>query len=425
MKLSSRCRRLPALAALVVLLPSCASLPFRLPFTGQNGRERGISQEELSDELNAYASSFAGLVATAAEEISAGSHDPLIRRRALLWSLRLNPAVQEAAFLPNPQRGYVRVLTISVMMRRYLTSGDGRALFGPSQEIAVATAETLEASAFEIGTRFLRPAELEQVRREVDDIAERFPIQGTQFSLARARKATEAVRTSNVLSEVITLPLAPFRALQGVDTGAAAVRDFNQTARRFATIVAALPEDLRGEMQLLLLDAEELRAVQQGLTAFESAAASADRASLVMEQLPADLRAVLDDQVRSILVDSEGTIGQAAQAVAEARALTAPLQETALQLREASALWREILGPHEPGPRGPDERPFDIREWDATAQAIGASAAELRGLAAELQGFSGSAAVDRLFWRAVALLVLFFALLLGYRVLAARLLHRG
>jgi hypothetical protein len=425
MKPSSRFCRLPALAALAVLLSSCASLPFQLPFTGRNGLERGISKEELSDEINAYASRFAGLVSTAAEEISAGSQDPVVRRRALLWSLRLNPAVQEAAFLPNPQRGYVRVLTIAVMMRRYLTTGDGSVLFGPAQDTAIATAKALETDAFAIGTRFLTPAELERVRREVDDIAGRFPIQGTQFSLVRASQATEAVHTSNVLTEVATLPLAPFRALQGVDTGAAAVRDFNQTARRFATIVSALPEELRGEMQLLLFDAEELRAVQQSLAAFESAAASADRASLAMEQLPADLRAVLDDQVRSILVDSEGTIGQAAQAVAEARELAAPLQDTALQLREASALWREILGPHEPGPRGPDERPFDVREWEAAARAISASAVEMRGLATELGGLSGSGGVDRLFWRAVALLVLFFALLSAYRVLVARLVQRG
>ncbi|MCL4683589.1 hypothetical protein KJ059_02445 [Myxococcota bacterium] len=415
---------LPLAIAFVAVTASCATVPFRLPFTGNLGDTRTMTQDELSDELNAYAARFAGLVSTVAEEISAGSDDSLIRRRALLWSLRMNPAVHEAAFLPNPQMGYVRAVTITVMMRRYFQTGDGRSMFGPFQELAVSTAATLEADIIEIGAQFLTASELAETRREVDEIAARFPIQGTQFSLVRAHEATQAVRSSNVLSEVMTLPLAPFRALQGVDTGAAAIRDFNQTARRFATIVTALPEEFRGEMQLLLLDAEDLRGVQQGLAAFESAAASADRASLAMEQMPSALQAVLDEQVRSILVESEGTIGQAARTVAEARELAAPLQETALQLREATVLWREILGPHDPAPRGPDERPFDIREWQTTAQAIHASAAELRALAAELQGFSGSAGVDRMFWRAVTLLAAFFVMLLVYRVLAARLLRR-
>jgi hypothetical protein len=425
MTASSRLLGVLLLSVSASAAPGCAGLPFELPFLGRGGSERGFSQEELSEELNAYATRFSGLVSTAAEEIASASDDPVIGRRSLLWTLRISPAVQEAAFSPNPQRGFVRALTIAVMQRRYLTGGDGRKLFGASQSVAVSTAEALETDALAIGARFLKPAELAAVQKEVDQIAERFPIQGTQFSLVRARQAEQAVPSGNALTDVMSLPLAPFRALQGVDTGAAAVRDFNQTARRFATIVATLPEDLRGQMQLLLYDTEELRMVRQGLAAFQLAAASADRASLAIERLPAELRATLDQEVRTILDQSQGTLAEAVQAVTQARELADPLQQTATQLREASALWREILGPKDTTPRGPDQRPFDVRDWQVTAQAIGTTAEELRGLAAELQGFSVSAGLDRLFWRAIALLVVFFALLLAYRVLAARLVRRG
>jgi hypothetical protein len=396
----------------------------RVPFAG-DGNQRGISQEELRDELNAYTSRFSAVVSTASEDISLASDDPTTRRRALLWGLRLNPAVKEAAFQPNPQGGYVRMLTIAVMQHRYLTTGDGRNLFGASQPIAGTAAETLEADAVAIGERFLTPTELAAVRREVDQLAERFPITGTQFSLVQARQAVTAVPSSNVLTDVIALPLAPFRALQGVDAGATAVREFNQTARRFSTIVAALPEDLRDQMQLLLLDVEDLRSMRQGLATFELAAASADRASLAIERLPDELRATLDQNVRALLEESQGTIGEAARAMAQAREIAGPLQVTATQLRDASAAWREILGPHDPTRRAPGERGFDVRDWQSAASAIGTAAVELRGLAAELEGFSGSAGLDRLFWRAVALLAVFFALLLGYRVLAARLVRRG
>lgn len=424
MRVSRHFRRVSVAAASAALLAGCASLPFRLPFLG-GGFERGFSQEELADELNAFASRFSALVSTAGEEISLADDSPATRRRVLLWQLRLAPAVNDASFQPNPRVGYVQALTISVMMHRYLTVGDGRNLFGASQPIAVSTAETLKADAFAIGERFLTPAELEAVGREVDQLAERFPITGTQFSLVRAREAAQALPASNVLTEVISLPLAPFRALQGVDSGAAAVRDFNQTARRFSMIVAGLPEELRGQMELLLYDVEELRSVRQGLASFELAAASADRASLALERLPAELRATLDQEVRGLLAESQGTIGEAAQAIAQAREVAGPLQETATQLREASAAWREILGPHDPTPRSPDEHGFDVRDWQSAAGAIGTAAVELRGLAAELEGFSAGAGLDRLFWRAAALLVLFFALLLGYRVLAARLARRG
>lgn len=139
--------RVPLALGLLVAAPGCASLPFRLPFTG-SGLERGFTQEELAEELDAYATRFAGLVSTAGEEIAATSDDPTIRRRTLLWTLRIVPAVQEAAFVPDPRAGYVRVVTIAVMMRRSLSDGDGRALFGAAQPIAVTASELLEEDVF-------------------------------------------------------------------------------------------------------------------------------------------------------------------------------------------------------------------------------------------------------------------------------------
>src|SRR5512134_764090 len=234
-------RCIPLLAALLAALPGCTSIGLRPPLLGLGGADSRLTQEELADELNGFASRFAGLVSTAGEEIAATSDDPTLRRRALLFSLRLTPAVQEQAFVPDPREGYVRVLTIAVMLRYYLTTGDGRELFGDAQPIAVSVAETLEADAYAIGTRFLTPAELEEVRGEVGRLAERFPIRGTQFSLASASQAVHEAPSHGPLYNVVTLPLAPFRALRGVDTGAAAIRDFNQTARRIGVIAAALP----------------------------------------------------------------------------------------------------------------------------------------------------------------------------------------
>jgi len=65
---------------------------------------------------------------------------------------------------------------------------------------------------------------------------------------------------------------------------------------------------------------------------------------------------------------------------AAGRAMRSRIWHEPWQLREASVLWREILGPRTP--RGPDQRPFDVREWESAARTIGATAAEMRGLTA-------------------------------------------
>jgi hypothetical protein len=63
-----------------------------------------------------------------------------------------------------------------------------------------------------------------------------------------------------------------------------------------------------------------------------------------------------------------------------------------------------------------------VREWQSTATQIGTSANELRALATEINSLTGGtqleAAVDHATWRAAQLVALFFALLVGYRLLA-------
>jgi hypothetical protein len=411
-----------ALAAALALVPGCASLPFRLPFSRADGLERGISQEDLRTELAGYAARFAGTVETAADEISV-AEPRRVRQRALLWRLRMIPAVQESTFLANPREGYLRALTIAVMQRRYLTVGDGRALFAEDQQIAVNAAQQLEQDALDIGSRFLTKAELERVAAEVDDLATRFPIQGTSFSLVRASQAVRQAKSNQTLGSLLTLPLAPFAALQGVDSGAAAIREFNQTARRFAGIVQRLPGQVRGEAELFLYDVEDRDTVEQGLAALKLVAASAERASLSIERLPADLQ--------NALAVSQGPVVEARQTIVEAQALVPSLGDVAGKLREASLAWREMIGSRaeRDADRSPDdEGGFDLAQVESAALALGGAAVELRGLAGDVDRLSASGgladAVDRAFWRSATLLVLFFALLLGYRVLAARLVPR-
>jgi hypothetical protein len=408
-------------AALAFVVPGCASLPFRLPFSRADGLERGLSQEDLRAELAGYSSRFAGTVETAADEISA-SPSRRVRQRALLWRLRMIPAVQESTFLPNPREGYVRALTLTVMMRQYLTAGDGRALFGDLQPIAENAAQQLEQDALDIGAHFLTRTELERVAKEVDDLATRFPIQGTSFSFLRASQAARQVKSNQTLGSLLTLPLAPFAALQGVDSGAAAIREFNQTARRFAGIVQRLPGQIRGETELLLYDVEDRETVEKGLAALELLAASADRASLSVEKFPTDFQAVL--------AASQGPVAEARQTLEQAQALLPSLEGVAGNLREASRSWLELLGSRterEAG-RSSDDEGFDLGQVESAAAALGGAAIELRGLAGDVDRLSASGALadalDRAFWRSATLLVLFFALLLGYRVLAARLVGR-
>jgi hypothetical protein len=136
-------------------------------------------------------------------------------------------------------------------------------------------------------------------------------------------------------------------------------------------------------------------------------------------------------------------------ALRQAQEVAGPLAAAAEQLRLASASWERVLA-RDGDAEQPPGRPFDIREWEATAVEVQRAAASLQTLAVELRTLSESKGiastlggvgttvsasvdharasarelVDAAAWRALQLLVVFFVLLAGYRLWSARLGRR-
>ncbi len=409
----ARSTRLGACLLAVFTTLACGS--FRLPFMGPAGfAGSSMTEDELRNELSSYAARFAAVVSDAGEDISAATQNRNVRRRSLIWRMKMIPPVQEAAFSDSAQEGYLRILGISIAQSLYLREGEGRELFGAQQSIAIDAAEQLQSDAVEIGARFLTPARQAKVTAEIEALVAKSPIVGRDFSVQRLQSARAKIQSSESLLSVLTLPLAPFKALEGVDSGAQAIRDFNVTAQQFSLIIAQLPEQLRTEMQLLLYDVEDRETVVHSLAAIEAMAASAERASLAIERLPAD--------VQKSLADSQGALQEANKALQSAREILVPLGQVSDDLKLAGDTWGKLF---ERDPNAPPSRPFDVREWQSTATQIGTSAGELRALATELNTMTGGtqleAAVDHATWRAAQLVALSFALLVAYRLLAWRL----
>jgi hypothetical protein len=413
-----------ALLALLLLTTGCSILKAPMRWVGvSSGRD--VTLEGLRQELAFQAASFSGAVSTAADDITNATTNRRIRRYALIWRLRVIPLAQRAAFNDDPRAGYLQSLLLATLQLNYFETGDGKDLFGPQQPIAIETAQRLQQQAADIGQRFLKKQELAQVVAEVKRYATQFPIQGREFSMQRAITGAVQLQQSDLFTQVLSIPLAPFRALEGVDSGAQAIREFNVTARRFTDIAAQLPEQIRGELELLLYDIEDRETVIQGLAAFQTLAASADRASITVSELPEDLRTNL----QAVVEGSNQSVVRIAAVVDQLRAISGPLDDTAKNLREASVAWREVIGSWDQRNSDPTPgRPFDIREWGQTASQIGTAAGELRGLATDVKQVEPSDAltaaldrsIDRIFWRGAALIGLLFAALGAYRLVASR-----
>jgi hypothetical protein len=422
-----------ALAALLAAsVVACARLRPLVPAVPgvTTGRTAPLSEADLSEALADYSGQFAARVGGTADEIHAGTRDLNVRKRTLLWKIRMIPLVQEAAFSSDAREGYLSVLTLAVIMRQYLVEGDGRDVFAAQQPVAVSAARELEEEARRLGTEFLAPSEVERVGREVEEFARRRPIRGREFDVQGAHLALAEVHTSRTLAWVVNLPMTPFRALEGVSSGAQAIHEFNQTAVAFSRIVEGLPRQLRWQSELLLYDVEDREALVQGLASFQSLAESAARASAALEAVPADLRLSL--------ADSESALARANELLASAQALVGPLNEAAAHVQDAGTAWAQIF--QRDGEARERGRPFDITEWQSAAREIAAASARLTDLTLELRSLVESpqlgvalgqvsttveraetgaqGVVDAAAWRGLQLLVAFFVLLVAYRLLS-------
>jgi hypothetical protein len=422
-----------------LLATGCASLRARLPGTAPTS----YTEQDLRSDLDDYAGEFLRSVGAAADRISEQATERVVRKRALVWRARIAPMIQEAAYRDDPQEAFVDTVTLAASQHAYLTDGDGKELFRAQQPIAVETATQLVESLREIGQRFLSPKQLETVEAQVREMTARYRIQGTDFSAPAFSQSVTKAQSFADLRWIVNIPMSPVRALEGVGSGAAAIHDFNQTAERFSAVVAQLPAQLRWELEILTYDLEDRDTVVQGLAAFESVAESVKLFSDTVAALPEDLRVSLGD--------TQAMIASVDEALAKAHEVAGPLAAAAEQLRLASASWEHVLARGDGEQAQRPGRPFDIREYEATALEIQRAAASLQGLAVELRTLSESEGVaatlgelgttvgttvdrartsadelvDAAAWRALQLLVVFFVLLVVYRLWSARLGRRG
>ena len=100
------------------------------------------------------------------------------------------------------------------------------------------------------------------------------PIRG-EFVAEQVQSLVTASESSPIFDWVTAIPLSPFRALQGVDQGAQAIREFNDTAMEMSRIVASMPRLIRWNLELLALDVSQQGDIESSLESFDALARSA------------------------------------------------------------------------------------------------------------------------------------------------------
>ena len=236
--------------------------------------------------------------------------------------------MNQAAFLAEPEASYVAMLTLATSMHDFLTVGGGADAFGDQQQLAVDASRSWWPAAVELGDSFLsREAARARHAARSRSWSRQRPIRG-EFVAEQVQSLVMSTAASPMFDWVTEIPLSPFRALQGVDQGAQAIREFNETALEFSRTVAgdAAPDPL--EPRAARARRQPAGRIGASLENFDALARSAESISVTAAALP--------ETLRELLAEAERT-GQTLEP------LSASLERSATAVAAAGAAWGGLV----------------------------------------------------------------------------------
>jgi hypothetical protein len=171
-----RLLRVAGLLALAASVASCSLVSLKSP-------EKPLSTRDLNARVltHEYSAHFIAVVGQTADQISASTEDPVVRRNALRWKIAATGQSERAATQMIPMMGLLDAWALSIQMQQYLTDGAGRALFASQQPVAVTVAATLAEQAQELARRLTTADEFKHDQQFIDDYATVHPLASLEF----------------------------------------------------------------------------------------------------------------------------------------------------------------------------------------------------------------------------------------------------
>lgn len=216
-----------------------------------------VSALELSGQLSTFYANFTGIIEVTLGRLSSGVTDPASLRVLTLAKLRLARACRAVAFQLDPRNGLIDTWTLCVQFRAY-AAGDApaRDLGISPQALPVLRDATLrlERDIVLIAGAYLSQAHLFEVSAEIEAFCKAHPLSSAHAVTPPPSISGNSKGLGVGLGKLLSLPLAPFHAMEGVDHTAQSVAEFARVVDAVDRTVSNLPMETAWETELLLLD---------------------------------------------------------------------------------------------------------------------------------------------------------------------------
>jgi hypothetical protein len=366
---------------------------------------------ELEQALNAFADRYATHMVAATSAIARDNPSAEQRRMAHLVKLGSVSAVYDIATEPNVfNRLLDMVLIVTLQSYAWIDEDRAERLFGERGEILRQSLRQMRLDIWALASRVARPDQLQQLDSLIIDWRRRNPnlelVSYTRIgdlSVSRAQDAAleEIKRSSGLFAEIAEATRV------AEDARMLAERVFFQAKR--------MPYLLNWQAEALINETLAKPEVAQALR-------STEQLTDALGKLPPQIRAEREALVATL----EDRDGRFTGLLGEIRTTTEAAERVSVNVRDTTRTVEGIMARNSAsgGSTRPD-KPFEIEPYLRLAAEANQTVA---GLNAALERLDAMAAkehpIDRLFWRALALMAAFFVLLFAYRWATARLARR-
>jgi hypothetical protein len=385
--------------------------------------QRTITPEELVALTEALADSYVGTVNNVLNNIQTGQPTTEVRTSSQWLRVFVATTAYSIATGPNPQIGLID-LTANISVQRMIWSnGLARERFGDHADDVIHAYDQIDAQAWTTLARLYSPQQLAVLR----DGIQRWITDHPNYKSIPFVNLPELARYRDVT--LLTTP-GGLKVLAPVAEAARAAMELRLLGERSLYLAQRFPYLINWQSELFLYKTLETPEARDMLDSTRVFASSLDRMAGLAEQLPnttlmqqtvSELNATLKESV-PLLTTMRGVVSDLNQTLEGADRLLAPFQTPAVG-------------------GGPPGRTFDVNQYSNALHELGSSVRELNTLLVNTKdlvtspelgarldqiqsvnesgigGISrqGNRFIDRIFWRAVILVVVFFAGLLSYR----------
>jgi hypothetical protein len=399
---------------------------------------KAVTAAELDKAAYAFADRYTTHLVAATDSVLKNNPSAEQRRAAHAVKLVSVSGVYDIVTNAEPTSKLMDLLmVVTLQSYRWIDEDMAERTFGKRGEPLMQAMRTLRVDIWNVAGRVLRPEQLQQLDALILDWRKRNPhvdilsyLRFDEVAGQRGTSALEEIKASGLFAEIASATKV------ADDARLLAERAFYQAKR--------MPFLMTWQMEALTDNVLAKPEVTQSLNAAETIAKSAERVSLVAEKIPGQVaqerEAVMtlledrDGRLANLLGEVRNTTDSVHKVTESSERLSANLRDTARGFTETSIAVNQLLTNHSSPPK-PDAKPFDIEPVLQTSANVNQTIVGLNTLlagtdtlvakkpwAAPMQDASAllGEQIDRVFWRALLLIVAFFALLLAYRWVTVR-----